>query len=165
MAIADNFDQTLRGGSIFGWLRSCFKGVWSRFFLDPNFLHKKRLPIFWLHTRISLKKYPFGTAPPDPRLESGAGAVPNGPLLYYYIFYACHGCHAPMHVWWNPIGQQGTIQQAKCRAVKLKKSSDMCSKCVGRRVTCTYYYYYQEPSMLVLATTTKNHLARAWTHL
>jgi hypothetical protein len=26
------------------------------------------------------KKYPFGMAPPDSRLESGAGAVPNGPL-------------------------------------------------------------------------------------
>jgi hypothetical protein len=41
---------------------------------------QKRLLIFRLHTRISFKKYPFGTAPLDPRLESGAGAVPNGPL-------------------------------------------------------------------------------------
>ena len=24
---------------------------------------------------------PFGTAPPDPRLESGVGAVPNRPLI------------------------------------------------------------------------------------
>jgi hypothetical protein len=50
-------------------------------FFRSHLSSQKRLPIFRLHTRISLKKYLFGTAPPDPRLESGAGAVPNGPLL------------------------------------------------------------------------------------
>jgi hypothetical protein len=37
--------------------------------------------------RISFKKYPFGTAPPDPRLESGAGAVPNGPLILKEVYH------------------------------------------------------------------------------
>jgi hypothetical protein len=49
-------------------------------FFRSHISSQKRLPIFRLHTRISLKNYPFGTAPPDPRLESGVVAVPNGPL-------------------------------------------------------------------------------------
>jgi hypothetical protein len=61
-------------------LRSCFKGGGAGFFRF-HLSSQKRLPIFRLHTRISLKKYPFGTAPPDPRLESGAGVVPNGPSV------------------------------------------------------------------------------------
>jgi hypothetical protein len=55
----------------FGWV--------ELFFFRSNLSTQKRLLIFRLHTRISLKKYLFGTAPLDPRLESGAGAVPNGP--------------------------------------------------------------------------------------
>jgi hypothetical protein len=78
MTIAGNFDQTLRRGPyLVGWgavLRMSGAG-----FFRSHLSTQKRLPIFRLHTRISLKKYPFGTAPLDPRLESGAGAVPNGP--------------------------------------------------------------------------------------
>jgi hypothetical protein len=48
-------------------------------FLDPTFLHKNDSRSFDSTRESILKKYPFGTAPPDPRLESGAGAVPNGP--------------------------------------------------------------------------------------
>jgi hypothetical protein len=67
MAIAGNFDQTLRGGPyLVGW--GAFLWAVVVVFFLPHLSKKKRLPIFRLHTRMSLKKYPFGTAPPDPRL-------------------------------------------------------------------------------------------------
>jgi hypothetical protein len=50
-------------------------------FLDPTFLHKNDSQSFGSTRESVFKKYLFGTAPPDPRLESGAGAVPNGPLV------------------------------------------------------------------------------------
>jgi hypothetical protein len=78
MAIAGNFDQTLRGGPyLVGWGAVLREG--GAGFFRSHLSSQKRLTIFQLHIRISLKKYPFGTASPDPRLESGAGAVPNGP--------------------------------------------------------------------------------------
>jgi hypothetical protein len=51
----------------------------EQFFLDPPFF-TKTIPNLSAPHENQFKKYPFGTAPPDPRLESGAGAVPNGPL-------------------------------------------------------------------------------------
>jgi hypothetical protein len=78
MSIAYNFDQTLRGGPyLVGWGAVLKEG--GAGFFRSHISSQKRLPIFRLHTRISLKKYPFDTAPQDPGLESGAGAVPNGP--------------------------------------------------------------------------------------
>jgi hypothetical protein len=80
MAIAGNFDQTLRGDTyLVGWGAVLREG--GAGFFRSHLSSQKQLLIFWLHTRISFKKYPFGTAPLDPRLESGAGAVPNGPLV------------------------------------------------------------------------------------
>jgi hypothetical protein len=78
MAIAGNFDRTLRRGPyLVGWgdvLRESGAG-----FFRSHLSSQKWLPIFRLHTRISLKKYPFDTVPPDPRLESGAGVCQTGP--------------------------------------------------------------------------------------
>jgi hypothetical protein len=53
----------------------------EQIFLDPTFLHKNDSQYFGSTRESVLKKYPFGTAPPDPRLEAGAGAVPNGPII------------------------------------------------------------------------------------
>jgi hypothetical protein len=84
MAITGNFDQTLRGGSyLVGWGAVLREG--GAGFFRSHLSSQKRLPIFRLHTRISLKKYPFGTAALDPPLESGAGAVPNGPYVVNHL--------------------------------------------------------------------------------
>ena len=57
MAIAGNFDQTLRGSPyLVGWGAVLREG--GAGFFRSHLSSQKRLPIFRLHTRISLKKIP-----------------------------------------------------------------------------------------------------------
>jgi hypothetical protein len=48
-------------------------------FFSSHVSIQKRLPILPAPRENQFIKHLFGTAPSDPRLESGAGAVPNRP--------------------------------------------------------------------------------------
>jgi hypothetical protein len=51
-------------------------------FFSSHVSIQKRLSILAAPRENQFTKHLFGTAPPDPRLESGAGAVPNRPLVF-----------------------------------------------------------------------------------
>jgi hypothetical protein len=120
------------GRSIFGWLMSCFKGGWSRFFYNPHF-YTKTTPDLSAPHENQFKKIPVWHGSSRSSLKSGVGVVPNGPLMCSDHFYTFSPWNQP---------EQGLNFSPWTKGMKQAFKDDHCCAVYHHGSTLVFFMYY-----------------------